>query len=418
VTDGGLTGDPVSVCRSCGAGLPEPFLNLGRTPVANRLLRSADEQAPCYPLMVAFCDTCALVQLAWALPAEAIFDADYPYFSSFSDALVAHAHAHVDFLLDERRLSAGSFVVEVASNDGYLLDRVVQKGVRALGVEPTDGPAAAARERGVPTRQAFFGRDLAAELAHKHGRADVVVANNVMAHVPGLNDFVAGLATLVAPDGVITVENPSVVELVEHREFDTVYHEHYCYFSCTSVQVLMRRHGLTLFRVEEFADLHGGTLRWWMAPTANSPAIEQSVRDQLERERSLGVDRPDYYASFGADVAGVQNRLRSLLASLKAQGRSVAAYGAAAKGATLLNSTGIDSSTLDFVVDRNTAKQGRWIPGACLPILPVEALLERRPDDVLLLAWNFATEIVRQQDAYRSAGGRFVVPVPEPRVLS
>lgn len=410
-------GAPVTTCRSCGSQLPPPFLDLGRTPVANRLLATIDEPTETYPLAVAACSSCALVQLAWALPAEAIFDEDYPYFSSFSDALVAHAARHVDRLVQERELGPEDLVVEVASNDGYLLQRVLARGVAALGVEPTPGPAAAARARDVPTVQAFFGQALADELVGEHGQAAVVVANNVMAHVPELNDFVAGLARMVAADGVVTVENPSVVELVQHAEFDTVYHEHYCYFSCTAVDRLMRRHGLVLFRVEQFPDLHGGTLRWWMAPQQASPVVEESVREQLAREAALGVDGPAFYADFGERVAGVQSRLRRLLVELKEQGRSVAAYGAAAKGATLLNSTGIGPDVLDFVVDRNTVKQGQWLPGARLPILPVEALLERRPDYVLLLAWNFAGEIVRQQQGYRDMGGRFIIPVPEPKVL-
>ncbi len=386
--------------------------------MANRLLTYEDEVEEDYPLAVAHCPSCALVQLAWALPAGALFDEDYPYYSSFSDALVQHSKRHVEALAEERRLGQDSFVVEVASNDGYLLQSAAERDVRVLGVEPTAGPAAVARDKGLPTRQAFFGLELAEDIVRADGPADVIIANNVMAHVPELNDFVAGLARLVAPGGVITVENPSVIELISHREFDTIYHEHYCYFSCTAVDALMRRHGLTIFRVQEFPKLHGGTLRWWMSPTSANVEIEESVRLHLDRERSLGVQEPAYYADFGSSVAGVKQRLTSLLEELKAAGRSIAAYGAAAKGATLLNSTGIDGQMIDFVVDRNTNKQGKWLPGARVPILPVEALMERSPDDVLLLAWNFADEIVRQQQAYRNAGGRFIVPVPEPMVLA
>jgi len=408
----------VTRCRSCEKPLPAPFLDLGRTPVANRLLASEDDAEQDYPLAVAHCSSCALVQLAWALPAGALFDEDYPYYSSFSDALVQHSTRHVKALVEERQLGQDSFVVEVASNDGYLLQSAAERGIRVLGVEPTAGPAAVARDKGLPTRQAFFGRSLAEDIVTTDGPADVIIANNVMAHVPELNDFVSGLAGLVAAGGVITVENPSVIALVSHREFDTIYHEHYCYFSCTAVDALMRRHGLTMFRVQEFPKLHGGTLRWWMSPTSAGVEVEESVRLHLDRERSLGVHEPAYYADFGASVAGVQQRLTALLEELKGAGRSIAAYGAAAKGATLLNSTGIDSRTIDFVVDRNTNKQGKWLPGARVPILPVETLLERSPDDVLLLAWNFADEIVRQQQAYRDAGGRFIVPVPEPMVLA
>jgi len=411
------TAQRVTECRSCGAALPAPFLDLGSTPVANRLLTSADQAEERYPLAVSHCPACALVQLAYALPAEALFDEDYPYYSSVSDALVRHSREHVDELVLERGLSASSLVVELASNDGYLLKGFVDQHIPVLGVEPTSGPAAAARQVDVPTMQAFFGRSLAEHIVQGQGKADVVIANNVMAHVPELNDFVSGIANLLSDQGVATIENPSVVDLIEHSEFDTIYHEHFCYFSCTAVDALMRRHGLALFRIEHFPNLHGGTLRWWVAPTAASIEPEGSVHEHLDRERRLGVPQADYYAGFGAAVRGLQGRLRDLLTLLKTSGKSIAGYGAAAKGATLLNSAGIGPELIDFVVDRSVHKQGKWLPGARLPILPVEALLERRPSVALLLAWNFAAEIVEQQQAYRKGGGQFIVPVPEPRLI-
>ena len=406
----------VERCRSCGGSAPRPFLSLGETPIANSLLTEDRLAAPepRYPLGVGFCPTCSLVQLTHALPAEAIFDADYPYFSSFSDALCRHAREHALNLVATRGLDERSLVVEVASNDGYLLRNFVEAGVPALGIEPTPGPAAAAREVGVETLEAFFTADLAAQLRAEGRRADVIVANNVMAHVPDLNGFVAGFRTLIADDGLITIENPYVRDLIERREFDTIYHEHFCYFSCTAVSRLMRRHELFVNDVEYFPDLHGGTLRWHVSPIeAPGERIARYLADEVER----GLTDFAYYADFGARVRSITDELIVLLAGLKAEGASIAAYGAAAKGATLLNSAGIDHRTIDFVVDRNTHKQGHWMPGARLPILDPSAIVERMPDYVLVLAWNFLDEILRQQEEYRRRGGRFIVPIPRPEIL-
>ncbi|HEY2331876.1 MAG TPA: class I SAM-dependent methyltransferase, partial [Acidimicrobiales bacterium] len=267
---------------------------------------------------------------------------------------------------------------------------------------------------GIPTIVDFFGTRLAKEIVAEHGQADLVIANNVMAHVPDLNDFVEGMATLVAPTGLITVENPAVGELIERCEFDTVYHEHYCYFSSLAVDRLMRSHGLSLNHVDHFPDLHGGTDRW---SVGREVAPDRTVEEDLAAERAAGLDTAAAYESFAGRVRSVQDELRRLLRQLKDEGKSIAAYGAAAKGATLLNSTGIGRDLVDFVVDRNTHKQGHLVPGSLLPILPPEALLERRPDYVVLLAWNLAKEIVAQQDAYLQTGGRFIVPVPWPQIV-
>jgi SAM-dependent methyltransferase len=406
-------GAPVLACRSCESADLRSVLSLGSTPVANALVDHDQAAAadPSYPLAIAFCAECSLVQLEYELPADRIFDEDYPYFSSFSDALCAHAATHVENLITTRHLGPSSLVVEVASNDGYLLRNVVAAGVRALGVEPTPGPAAAARKIGVPTVGAFFGAERARAIRAESGPADVIVANNVMAHVPDLNDFVGGFAELLTDDGLLTVENPYVRDLVEHVEFDTIYHEHYCYFSCTSVDALMARHGLHLNDVEYFAELHGGTLRWHIG---RRPARTARCEELLAAERAAGMDTFGYYARFADQVRTCQAELRALLDELHAAGLTVAAYGAAAKGATLLNSTGIGRDRVAFVVDRNVHKQGKSMPGCRLPIRPVEALVEEQPDVVLLLAWNFATEIVAQQQAYAAAGGTFYAPVPTP----
>ncbi|MEQ3548986.1 class I SAM-dependent methyltransferase [Pseudonocardia nematodicida] len=407
---------PVTNCRSCGDHRLQEFLSLGSTPIANALLAPADsiEPDPSYPLVVGVCETCALVQVMHELPAEVIFGAEYPYFSSFSDQLVRHSRAHVEELVATRRLGPDSLVVEIASNDGYLLREFAPHGVPVLGVEPTPGPAAAARESGVDTIEEFFGIGLGRRLRAERGAADVVLAKNVMAHVPDLNGFVAGMAALVAEDGIVQVENPGLPALLDHAEFDTVYHEHFCYFSTIAVQRLFARHGLVLLDVEQFPGLHGGTLRW-TAGTRGMPS--KRARAQLDAERAAGLDGTAVYTGFGLRVIQLQHELRSLLRRLRAEGATIAAYGAAAKGATLLNSSGIGANLIDFVVDRNPHKQGRLMPGARLPILDPSALLERRPDYVVLLAWNVAEEVVAQQRAYTDAGGRFIVPVPKPRIL-
>jgi SAM-dependent methyltransferase len=404
----------VTACRSCGGRDLHEVLSLGETPIANALVDPERAPAidPSYPLAVVLCATCALVQLGHALPAEAIFDEEYPYYSSFSDALCAHAATHVEQLVSGRGLGPSSLVVEVASNDGYLLRNVVAAGIRAVGIDPSPGPAAAAEADGVPTIVGFFGVDQARAIRDEHGPADVVIANNVMAHVPSLDDFVGGFATLLADDGVLTVENPYVRDMVTHVEFDTIYHEHYCYFSCSSVDALMARHGLCLNDVEYFPNLHGGTLRWYIERRSRRT---DRCRALLAAEHEAGMTGIDYYARFASAVDECQRELLELLDAKALAGRRVAAYGAAAKGATLLNSTGIGRDRIAYVVDRNLHKQGKLMPGCRLPIRPVEVLVEDRPDDVVLLAWNFADEIVAQQAAYLDTGGTFYVPLPHPR---
>lgn len=406
----------VTNCRACGAPDVNEFLSLGATPIANALVDPSNAPAtdPAYPLAVGFCAACSLVQLTHELPAEIIFGADYPYFSSFSDALVRHSAEHVDAVVEQRKLGSDAFVVEIASNDGYLLRRFVEHDVPVLGVEPTPGPAAAAREAGVPTREAFFGAELAAEIRAERGPADVIIANNVMAHVPDLNSFVGGMALLVADDGIVQVENPGVRYLLEHVEFDTVYHEHFCYFSTIAVQRLFAAHGLTLLDVELFPNMHGGTLRW-TAGKQGEPSAE--AKRFLDEELALGLDKAAAYENFGARVEQNRAELTELLTRLRADGATIAAYGAAAKGATLLNFAGVDSTVIDFVADLNTHKQGKLMPGARIPVLDPKELLARRPDYVLLLAWNFKAEIMRQQAEYEQGGGKFIVPVPRPQIV-
>lgn len=403
-------------CRSCGAPGLQQFLSLGKNPLPDALVPPdrLDADEPHFPLDVAFCRECTLVQILEEVPPEQLFVDNYLYFSSFSDQLLRHSREHVLNLVGTRGLDASSLVVELASNDGYLLRNLVESGVRVLGVDPAPDQARAAEAVGVPTLTEFFGTELAHRIRAEHGPADVIIANNVMAHVPALNDFVAGMAVLLADDGLITVENPYVRDLVDHCEFDTIYHEHFCYYSCSAVDALVRRHGLFLNHVEYFPDLHGGTLRWHIGKRED---VSEVAAGYLRAERTSGLTDFAYYRDFGGRVEQVRRQLRALLERLKGEGARIAAYGAAAKGSTLVNFCGLDSALVEFVVDRNTHKHGLHMPGVHLPIRDTSALLTERPDYVLLLAWNFATEIRAQQQEYTRGGGRFIVPIPTPEIL-
>jgi len=380
--------------------------------------RRADQLAgpePRYPLEVGLCLSCSLVQILGTVPPHELFVDNYLYFSSFSDQLVERSRAYAESMTSARALGEDSWVVELASNDGYLLQHFVSLGVPVLGIDPAPEPVRRAEEIGVPTMQAFFGVELAEKLVSDRGRrADLVIANNVMAHTPELNSFVAGIAQLVSEDGVATVENTYVRDLIDNLAFDTVYHEHFSYFSCTAVSALMQRHGLTLHHVDALPDVQGGSLRWWVS---HDTAVDESARAYLEQEQSAGVVSPDYYTDFGRRVEALREELLALLRGLKADGASIAAYGAAAKGTILLNYFGIDETLVDFVVDRNVHKHGLYMPGVDVPIRPVEALVEDRPDYALLLAWNYRNEVLAQQEAYRAAGGRFIVPIPQVEIL-
>jgi SAM-dependent methyltransferase len=407
--------DVIAGCRSCGASDLERILSLGETPLADELVDPATGNGtkPRYPLDVAFCASCSLVQLLETVAPEVLFDEDYPYFSSFSEDLLAHSRRNALRLISERGLDSTSLAVELASNDGYLLRNFAERGVPVLGIDPAPGPAAAAEASGIPTLVEFFGRDLAARLRDDGKRADVILANNVLAHVPDLNGFVAGIATLLSEDGVASIEVPYVKDLIDRCEFDTIYHEHLCYFSVSALMPLFARHGLSLNQVDHFP-IHGGSLRLSVEPRER---VQGSVRRFLEEERASGLVHADYYREFSQRVGGVQEALREMLRGLRAEGKTIAAYGAAAKGAILLSSAGIDRSLVDFVVDRNVHKQGMLMPDGSIPIKDPAALLEERPDYVLLLAWNFRDEILRQQDAFRRQGGRFIVPIPQPIVV-
>ena len=404
-------------CRSCQQDGLRTFLSLGRTPLANALLTADELNCPeaTYPLDLAFCPNCFLVQITETVPPDQLFR-DYLYFSSFSDTMLRHARDLTGQLVARRKLGSDSLVVEAASNDGYLLQYYRQAGVPVLGIEPARNIAQVARERqGVPTLEEFFTSNLAKRLAANGQRADVFHAHNVLAHVADLNGFVDGVRRLLKDDGVAVIEVPYLRDLIDCCEFDTIYHEHLCYFSLQALDRLFRRHGLLIEDVEQ-VEIHGGSLRLYAARDSLGQRPSERVTRMLREEAAWGVESLEVYQQFAQRVQELKASLCRLLADLKRQGKTLAAYGASAKGSTLLNFCGIGRETLDFVADRSTAKQGRFTPGTRLPIRPPEELLRAVPDYVLLLTWNFAKEIFHQQEPYRNRGGKFILPVPLPRV--
>ena len=407
---------PVTECRSCGASELLEILDLGCTPLANRLVarEDLDRPEPRYPLRLVFCPACTLVQITDTVSPEILFR-DYVYHSSFSDDTLAHSRRHAESLITRRGLTGKSLVVEVASNDGYLLQYFVEKGIPVLGIEPAKNIARVASERGIPTRTEFFDLDCARALRAEGPVADVILGNNVLAHVGDLNGFVGAAAHLLQDDGLVEYEFPYVGDLVRNVEFDTIYHEHLCYFSAHAIERLFDRHGLVFTDVRKFP-IHGGSLRVTGAGKED-PEGRERVEKILEEERGQGIDRFDFYRNFGVRVAGLKERLTAMLRDLKSQGNRIVAYGASAKGSTLLNVFDIGKDVLDHVIDRSTVKQGKYTPGTHLEILPPDRLLEERPEYTLLLTWNFSDEILEQQSAYRDAGGRFIIPIPEVQIV-
>lgn len=401
-------------CRNCGSPVERVILDLGTSPASNAYLDPERLRAPevWLPLRVLVCEGCWLVQTDDVVGAEDVFTDDYAYFSSTSPSWLAHARAYVDNVVDRFGLGPGSLVVEVASNDGYLLQFVRDRAIPCVGIEPTASTAAAARSRGLTVEQVFLGRATAADITARYGRADLVVANNVLAHVPDLEDFVHGLAELMAPTGVLTVEFPTVTSLVDGGQWDTVYHEHFSYFSLTSAADALRRRGLAVFDVQEIPT-HGGSLRVFAqhVETGAHPVSER-VASHLASEATMGVSTPGYYAGLQSAAVDAKAGLLEFLLSCRRNGVRVGAYGAAAKGNTLLNFAGVRPDLLAFVCDRSPGKTGRFLPGSRIPILPEAALAERRLDVVLLLPWNLREELEAQLAYCRGWGARFAIAVP------
>lgn len=406
-------------CRFCQAPLQQTFADLGMSPVSNAFLKpdQLNRKEPFYPLHAYVCGECMLVQLEQFESPEAIFNDEYAYFSSYSESWLKHARDYVEHMAGRFRYGKSSFVVEIASNDGYLLQYFVTKGIPVLGVEPSANVAEAARKKGVDTLVRFFGVETARQLAAEGRKADLLLGNNVLAHVPDLNDFVAGMKILLQPGGVITMEFPHLLRLMQGNQFDTIYHEHFSYFSFLTVQKVFARHGLALFDVQQLAT-HGGSLRIFARHDEDTAkAVTPAVEALLAEERAAGLDRLAAYADFAEKVRVTKRKLLAFLIEAKAAGKTIAAYGAPAKGNTLLNYCGVRSDFIDYTVDLSPHKQGMFLPGTHIPVYAPDRILQTRPDYLLILPWNLKQEIMQQMGAIRGWGGKFVLPIPEVTVL-
>jgi len=409
---------PGARCRSCSKVLNRTFIDLGTSPLANSYLEppALNRMEAFYPLRAFVCESCFLVQLETFEAPDVIFS-DYAYFSSYSSSWLKHAEQYVETMLRRRGLGPSSRVVEIASNDGYLLQYFMRHGVGVLGVEPAANVATVARERGIPTETVFFGLEQARRIRGEYGTADLIVGNNVLAHVPDLNDFVAGVAALLDPSGLATFEFPHLLRLIEKTQFDTIYHEHCSYFSLLAVEPVFERHGLELVDVEELST-HGGSLRLHAAHRQNVPTASSAVGALREREVAAGLSTLTAYSAFADRVARRKRQLLHFLISAADEGKQVVGYGAPAKGNTLLNYCGVGPDLLAYTVDRSPHKQGRYLPGSRIPIFAPEKILETRPDVVLILPWNLKDEIALEMSVVRSWGGTFVVPIPEMSVVA
>jgi SAM-dependent methyltransferase len=405
-------------CRFCSAALEVTFVDLGLSPLCESFIAPAQlaEMEPFYPLHAYVCKRCLLVQLQEFVTPGEIFT-EYAYFSSYSTSWVEHARRYTEMMIDRFKLGASSTVMEIASNDGYLLQHFVARRIKVLGIEPAANVAKAAIDRGVPSIIRFFGRDSAAEIAREHGRPDVLLGNNVLAHVPDINDFVGGMKVLLAPGGVITMEFPHLARLMAENQFDTIYHEHFSYLSFSVVEKIFAHHGITLFDVEELPT-HGGSLRiYGRHAEDDARPVTARVRDLRQREIDDGFQSLERYLGFEQQVKATKRKLLAFLIDAKQRGKRIAAYGAPGKGNTLLNYCGIRTDFVDFAVDANPYKHGKFTPGTRIPIFAPTKIREARPDYVLILPWNLKDEIAAQAAYIREWGGKFVVPIPEVRVF-
>ncbi len=406
-------------CRHCGQELVHPFIDLGSAPPSNSYLTESACKNPekWYPLQVKVCDRCWLVQTEDFVGVREMFSDDYAYFSSFSDSWLAHARQYVDEMITRFNLSAASNVVEIAANDGYLLQFVQKNGIPCYGIEPTHATANAARDKGIEIVEDFFGLELAVELSRQGRQADLITANNVLAHVPDINDFVQGVAALLKPEGAVTFEFPHFLNLIEQHQFDTIYHEHYSYLSLTAAKTVLEANGLAVFDVAELPT-HGGSLRLFAGRKDScSYPVSKAVEELLQREEQAGISTLARYAGFQEKAEKIKMELLSFLLDAKQQGKSVAAYGAAAKGNTMLNFAGVRPDLISFVVDKNPEKQGKYMPGSRIPILAPSFLAEHRPDYVLILPWNIAQEVRVQLAELADGGMQFVTAVPSLEIV-
>jgi SAM-dependent methyltransferase len=404
------------LCRSCKSAHLKPILAFGETPLADRLLTQDQLNQPelTAPLTLAFCQDCFLVQILETVQPEILFGQDYPYFSSVSQALAEHTRKNALEIIEARGLNSSSLVIEPASNDGYMLRNFQEQGISVLGIDPAAGPAEAAAAKGIPTLHTFFTRELAEQLRSQGKFADVIIANNVLAHVEDLNGFVAGIACLLKDSGVAVLEMPYVVDLIEKVEFDTIYHQHLCYFSVSTLEKLFSRHGLFLNDIRRVL-IHGGSLRLFVEKIDRQ---SDDMRNLKAFEHSAGVDTLAYFQHFAGQVQTIKKDLTDLLNSLISNNCRIAGYGAAAKATTLMAYCEIGKKHLEYIIDLNPFKHGRFMGGNQLPIYPVSHLQQNQPDYLLILAWNFADEIMRQQEPFQRCGGQFIIPIPFPKVVS